>query len=128
MDKNTSRRNFIAGLATGAVALPLAATSTPVKNPKMPTLDELKPGLKYAINGYLVQWMFCDNLTREQLDKIESDVGWMFHTLQMDGILYEYKVVASSDDDKLEIKIGLKTEPSVNFKIWTCTWERTKHG
>jgi len=118
--KNTSRRNFITGLATGAVALPLAATSTPVENPKMPTLDELKPGLQCAIRGYLMQWAYYDNLTQWHLNQIKADIQFILLPLKLDGILCEDKVVAKMEDGRLNILIGLKTEPSKEYKIWTA--------
>ena len=119
--ENTSRRNFITGLATGAVAVPITATASIEKQEQhdSPALDELKPGLQYALRGYLMQWAYYDNLTQRHLNQIESDIQFILLPLKLDGILCEDKVVAKMEDGRLNIKIGLKTEPSKEYKIWT---------
>lgn len=117
--KNTSRRNFIAGLATGAVALPIAASASTESTKHVPTWAEAKPVIKSMLTGYVKKWVYRDDLIMTDKYEIEFEIEHMLSQLKLDGMLHEYKVVAKIEHGRLQLKIGFKTEPNDKYKIWT---------
>lgn len=126
--KNTSRRNFIAGLATATIATP-AIASTSIENDKQKdTWDDVKLGLKYAISGYVMCQAY-EEMTATKLSEIRMNVGRMLQELYVHGIIYDHKVVASVKNEKeLNVKVGFKKKPGVEFTIWDFTTVLLSHN
>lgn len=120
--KNTSRRNFITGLATGAIAAPVVASTSPSKDETLneETWDVVKVGMRHAISGYLTGQAYED-MTEEKLKEIELTVSRMFYEVQLRDLIFDHKVIATHTDGILKVKIGFKKKPGANFTIWDCS-------
>jgi hypothetical protein len=126
--ENTSRRNFMGTLVVGIVssAIPMSSKAENVdsiKVDKSPTLEELKPGLQYAIKGYIRKWLWEDNLTQKDLSEIKHGIEAILYPIEQEEIVYSTKVIPSlSKDGLLNVKIGIQTsKESPNLMIWDVT-------
>ena len=115
--KDTSRRNFLTGLTTASVALPIVASNPIEKTKHQETWDDVKVGMRYAISGYMLCHAYED-LTEEKLNEIELTVSRMLEEIRVRDIIHDYRVVASSSDGELKVKVGFKKKPGVEFTIW----------
>lgn len=123
--KNTSRRNFIAGLATASVAIPVISAGSTNKT-KKDTWEDVnvgqRLGLRYAISGYLTCQAYED-MTDEKLKEIELTISRMFYEFETRELLFDKKVIASVQDNTLKVKIGFRKQPGINFTIWDFSVE-----
>ena len=126
--ENTSRRNFMGALVAGvaAISIPMSLKTENVDNIKVdksPTLEELKPGLQYAIKGYIRKWLWDDNLTQKDLSEIKHGIEAILYPIEQEEIVYSTRVIPSlSKEGLLNVKIGIKTtKESPNLMIWDVT-------
>lgn len=124
---NTNRRDFIKKLGLGAAAatIPIASTASTNKT-KKDTWEDVavgqRLGLGYAISGYLACQAYED-MTDEKLKEIELTISRMFYEFETRELLFDKKVIASVQDNKLKVKIGFKKQPGINFTIWDFSVE-----
>ena len=124
---NTNRRDFIKKLGLGAAVatIPLASMASTNKTKKDTWEDVVvgqRLGLRYAISGYLTCQAYED-MTDEKLKEIELTISRMFYEFETREIIFDKKVIASVQDNKLKVKIGFKKQPGINFTIWDFSVE-----
>ncbi len=124
----TSRRDFMGALVSGvaASAIPMSSKAENVESIKVnasPTLEELKPGLQYAIKGYIRKWLWEDNLTQKDLSEIKHGIEAILYPIEQEEIVYSTKVIPSlSKDGLLNVKIGIQaSKESTKLVIWDLT-------
>ena len=124
-NKTTTRRGFL-GAAMAMVASPAAASTVCKASEAVssnPRLNELKPGLKRAISGYLSTWGAVNaNYTWDGLNELSESIKSMLHPLEVEGIIhYTGVTVYMPESEKVRLQIMLKHTPDVHSKY--TLWE-----
>jgi hypothetical protein len=114
MDKNTSRRNFVAGLATTAIVTPVAAFTMSKEETSSESMESVIFGM---IAGYVKNWVHRDDITYADAYEVWSTIDRMLYGLQP-KMIYEHKVYSKENNGRLKLKIALKMKPNSEFKVW----------
>ena len=124
----TNRRNFLTGLATASAVLPIGVVSSTEKTKHLHKLtwNELNPVIKSILTGCVRKWAYRNDLKWDDKYIVQSEIEGLLFQLKFDGFLHDFKVIADTESGKLKLKIGLKPEPSDEYKIltlYTENWE-----